>query len=103
MSPSLLAPLASSGAVASAIGLVGLLPGLAWFVWRFGPTLVRLTGFCSWCVAWACGTQGGYGYCVAFGLLGSLAWAGGTIWYEHRRGHWPSQLSVSLFARLLRR
>lgn len=33
----------------------------------------RLTGRCSWWVAWACGSQGGYGYCVAFALLGTLA------------------------------
>jgi hypothetical protein len=52
------------------IRVLGLLGAFAWIGWRFGPTLARLTGWCSWWVAWACGSQGGYGYCVAFVLLG---------------------------------
>ena len=65
--------------------------------------LARVTGWCSWWVAWACGSQGGHGHCVAFLLLGALAWGGGTIWYARRRGYWPSALSARLFARLLGR
>ena len=85
------------------IGVLGFLAVVAWIAWRFGPTLTRVTGWCSWWVAWACGSQGGYGYCVAFLLLGALAWGGGTIWYARRRGRWPSALSARLFARLLGR
>jgi hypothetical protein len=44
-----------------------------WVAWRFGPTLARIAGFCFWWLGWACGSQGGYGYCVAFVLLGVLA------------------------------
>jgi hypothetical protein len=96
-------PLASPGALASSIFVVGFLAVVAWVGWRFGPTLTRLTGWCSWCVAWACGSQGGYGYCAAFLLFGALAWAAGTIWYARRRGRWPSVVSAKLFARLRRR
>ena len=94
-------PLASPGPLAGVIGVLGFLAVVAWVGWRFGPTLARVTGWCSWWVAWACGSQGGYGYCAAFLVLGALAWGGGTIWYARRRGRWPSALSARLFARLL--
>jgi hypothetical protein len=96
-------PIASPGPLAGAIGVLGFLAVVAWVGWRFGPTLARVSGWCSWWVAWACGSQGGYGYCVAFLLLGALAWSGGTIWYARRRGRWPSALSARLFTRLLGR
>jgi hypothetical protein len=96
-------PVASPGPLAGVIGVVGFLAVVAWVAWRFGPTLTRLTGWCSWWVAWACGSQGGYGYCIAFLLLGALAWGAGTIWYARRCGHWPTALSARLFARLLGR
>jgi hypothetical protein len=96
-------PIASPGPLAGVIGVLGLLAVVAWVGWRFGPTLARVTGWCSWWVAWACGSQGGYGYCAAFLLLGALAWGGGTIWYAKRRGRWPSALSARLFTRLLGR
>jgi hypothetical protein len=76
---------------------------VVWVGWRFGPTLARLTGFSWWWVAWACGSQGGYGYFAVFLLLGTLVWAVGTIWYARRREHWPSALSARLFTRLLGR
>jgi hypothetical protein len=85
--------------LATAISILGLLAALAWLAWRFGPTLARLTGWCSWCVAWACGSQGGYVYGIAFLLLGTLAWGGGAIWYARRRDRWPSPVSAKLFAR----
>jgi hypothetical protein len=97
------APLASPGPLAGVIGVLGFLAVVAWTGWRFGPTLTRLTGWCSWWVAWACGSQGGYGYCAVFLALGTLAWGGGTIWYAKRRGRWPSALSARVFARLLGR
>jgi hypothetical protein len=96
-------PVASPGPLAGAIGVLGVLSAVLWVGWRFGPTLTRLTGCCCWWVAWACGTQGGYAYCVVFLLLGTLAWGGGTVWYARRRGRWPSPLGAKLFARLLRR
>ena len=101
MSSRLVLPVASAGPLAGVISVLGFLAGVAWVGWRFGPTLTRVTGWCSWCVAWACGSQGGYGYCIAFLLFGALAWGGGTIWYARRRGRWPSALSARLFARLL--
>jgi hypothetical protein len=91
------------GPLAGAISLLGLLGASVWIAWRFGPTLLRLTGFCSWCAAWACGSQGGYGYCVAFLLFGVVVWGSGTMWYARRRGCWPSRLSAKLFTRLLGR
>jgi hypothetical protein len=94
-------PLASPGPLAGVIGVLGFLAVVAWVAWRFGPTLTRVTGWCLWWVAWACGSQGGYGYCATFLVLGGLAWGGGTIWYARRRGRWPSALSARLFARLL--
>lgn len=88
---------------ASAISIVGLLAAFAWITWRFGPALLRLAGWSSWWVAWACGSEGGYGYCAAFVLLGAFAWAGGTMWYARCRGRWPSTLSARLFTRVLGR
>jgi hypothetical protein len=96
------APLATAPA-ASAITIVGLLAVVVWLAWRFGPTLMRLAGWCSWCVAWACGSQGGYGYCLAFLVLGTLAWSGGTVWCAKRRGRWPSAISERLLTRALGR
>lgn|GEM_PF-6733125 len=93
----------ATGPLAGIISVLGVLAAAAWLAWRFGPTLTRITGWCSWCVAWACGSQGGYDYCAAFLLLGTLAWGGGTLWYTRRRGRWPSPLSAKLFTRLLRR
>jgi hypothetical protein len=93
-------PLASAGPLAGVICVLGLLAAFAWVAWRFGPTLARVGGWCSWCVAWACGSQGGYGYCVAFAVFGVLAWGTGTVWYARRRGRWPSALSARLFRRL---
>ena len=75
-----------------------VLAAIAYLAWRFGPTIVRTTGWCSWWVAWACGSQGGYGYCIAFAIFGALVWGAGTVWYAHRRGHWPSALSARLLA-----
>ncbi len=95
--------IASPGPLAGVIGVFGFVAVVAWVGWRFGPTRTRVTGWCSWWVAWACGSQEGYGDCVAFLLLGALTWGGGTIWYARRRGRWPSVLSARLFARLLGR
>ncbi len=100
MSSDLTAPLATAP-LAGAISILGLLALTAWITWRFGPTLARVTGWCSWWVAWACGSQGGYGYCIAFLLFGALAWSTGTVWYAKRRGRRPSALSARLFTRLL--
>jgi hypothetical protein len=72
-----------------------------WIAWRFGPTLLRVTGWSWWWVAWVCGSQGGYGYCAAFLVLGTLAWSAGTVWYLRRRGRWPSALSRRLLTPVL--
>jgi hypothetical protein len=96
-------PIASAGPLAGAICVLGLLGVLAWVGWRFGPTLARVVGWCSWWMAWACGSQGGYAYCAAFAVIGLLAWGGGTVWYARRRGRWPSALSARLFTRVLSR
>jgi hypothetical protein len=92
---------ASPGPLAIVIGAIGLLAVLAWIVWRFGPTLLRVAGFCSLWVAWADGSQGGYAYCAAFLLLGAFAWGAGTHWYARRRGRWPSALSGQIMNRVL--
>jgi hypothetical protein len=89
--------------LAGAIGILGLLTASAWITWRFGPTLLRLTGWCSWWLAWACGSQGGYGYCAGFLALGLLAWGGGTVWFARRRGRWPSAISERLLDRVFGR
>jgi hypothetical protein len=99
--PYVAVPLASPGPLAGVVGVLGFLAAVAWVGWRFGPTLARVTGWCSWWAAWACGSQGGYAYCSAFLVLGALAWGGGTYWYAKRRGRWPSALSARLFAPLL--
>jgi hypothetical protein len=95
MAPTTVSPLAG------AICLVGVLAALVWVAWRFGPTLLRIAGFCSMWVAWACGSQSGYGYCAAFLVLGSLAWSGGTVWFAKRQGRWPSAVSGRLLTRVL--
>jgi hypothetical protein len=95
--------IASAGPLSGAIGLLGFLAVAAWLLWRFGPTLARVGGWCSLVVAWACGSQGGYGYCAFFAVVGVLAWGVGTVWYTRRRGYWPSALSARLFTRLLGR
>jgi hypothetical protein len=100
--PSLLVPLlAFAGPFADVIGVLGLLGAFVWVGWRFGPALARVSGWCSWWVAWACGSEGGYCYCVAFAVVGVLAWSTGTVWYARRRGRWPSALSERLLTRLL--
>ena len=96
-----MAPVAAVGPLAGAISLIGLVAVFAWIAWRFGPTLLRLAGWSWWWVAWVCGSQGGYGYCVAFVVLGTLAWGTGTVWYAKRRGRWPSAFSGRVLARLL--
>jgi hypothetical protein len=94
-------PIAFVGPLARVISLVGFLAVVAWVAWRFGPTLSRLAGWCSWCVAWACGSQGGYGYCAAFLALGTLTWGVGTVWYANRRRRWPSPISGRLLTHVL--
>jgi hypothetical protein len=89
--------------LAIGIGAIGALGVAAWLAWRLGPTLLRAAGFGLFWVAWACGSQGGYGYCAALLLIGLLAWSAGTSWYARRRGHWPSQVSATLVGRLLGR
>jgi len=101
MSPTPAIPIASAGPLACVICVLGLLGAIAWIGWRFGPTLARVSGWCSWWVAWAFGSRSGYGYCVAFAAFGVLAWGTGTVWYVRRRGRWPSTLSARLFTRLL--
>jgi hypothetical protein len=83
------------------ISILGLLAVFGWIAWRFGPTLLRVTGWSCWWVACACGSQGGYGYCVVFLMLGTLAWSAGTVWYASRRGRWPSALSQRLLTPVL--
>jgi hypothetical protein len=94
-------PAATAGPLGDVISIVGLLAVSAWVGWRFGPTLARVTGWGSWWLAWACGSQGGYGYCAAFVLLGVLVWGSGTLWYARRYGRWPSAVSARLLARPL--
>jgi hypothetical protein len=101
VSPHAAVPLASPGPLAAAISLIGLLALFAWIAWRFGPTLMRVSGWCSWCAAWACGSEGGYAYCVAFVVLGTVAWGAGTVWYARRRGRWPSTISRRLLGLVL--
>jgi hypothetical protein len=93
---------AHTGALASIIAIGGLVCLFAWVAWRFGPTLMRFCGLASWWAGWACGSQGGYGYMVFLVILGTLSWGIGTIWYQARRGRWPSLLSQRLFTRILR-
>jgi hypothetical protein len=78
-----------------------MLAAFSWIVWRFGPALLRIAGFCSLWVAWACGSQGGYGYFATLSVLGAVLWAVGTVWYTRRRGRWPSPLSERLLPRVL--
>jgi hypothetical protein len=92
---------ATGGSLADVICVLGPLVMAGWIAWRFGPALARVTGWASWWVAWASGSQGGYGYCALILVFGTLAWAAGTVWYARRRGRWPSSLSARLFAWLL--
>jgi hypothetical protein len=101
VSPRVAVPLASPSPLAGLISVFGLLAAFAWIAWRFGPTLLRITGWSSWWIAWACGSQGGYGYCFAFCSLGTLAWGAGTVWFARRRGRWPSPFSRRLLEPLL--
>jgi hypothetical protein len=94
-------PVASPGPLAGVISLFGLLAVFAWIAWRFGPTLLRVAGWSWWWLAWACGSQGGYWYCLAFLALGTLSWTAGTLWYARRRGRWPSALSRRLLEPVL--
>jgi hypothetical protein len=96
-----MAPVAAVGLLAGAISLIGSVAVFAWIVWRFGPMLLRIAGWSWLWVAWACGSQRGYGYCVAFLLMGMVAWGAGTVWYARRRGRWPSMLSGRVLTRLL--
>jgi hypothetical protein len=95
------AHLVLADALDGTIGILGLLAASTWIAWRFGATLLRVAGFCSLWVAWACGSEGGYGYCVGFVVLGMIAWGAGTAWYAKRRGRWPSALSERLLTGLL--
>ena len=101
--PPLDSRVASVGPLASVIGVLGLLAASAVIAWRFGPTLLRITGWCSCWAAWASGSQGGYGYGVAFFVLGTGAWSVGTVWYAKRRGRWPSAISERLLTRVFGR
>ena len=87
------------GALGAIIAVGGLLLLVAWLAWRFGPTLTRCCGIAAWWIAWACGSQGGYGYMIFFLLFGTAAWSVGTLWYHARRGYWPSRLSQRIFTR----
>jgi hypothetical protein len=101
--PFLAPPIAAAGPMAAAITILGFFAVAAWIAWRFGPTLARVSGWGSLWVAWACGSQGGYGYCAAFLIFGMLAWGGGTLWWARRRGYWPSAVSAKLFGHAARR
>ncbi|HEY7951492.1 MAG TPA: hypothetical protein VID70_00800 [Solirubrobacteraceae bacterium] len=94
-------PVASAGLLADVIGILGFLAVAAWFLWHVGPSLARVCGWGWWWVAWACGSQGGYWYCLAFLVFGTVTWGGGTLWWARRRGYWPSALSARLFERVL--
>lgn len=100
MSPDIILGNASAGGFAGLISVLGVLAAVAWVGWRFGPTLLRVSGWCSFWVAWAVGGEGGYGYCLAFLILGSVLWGGGTIWYGRRRGRWPSVVSRRILHRV---
>ena len=89
-----------TGLLASIVAISGLICLLVWGAWRFGPTITRYCGMASWWAAWACGSQGGYGYMVLLLVLGTGSWACGTVWYVKRRGHWPSPLSQRVFTRM---
>jgi hypothetical protein len=43
----------------------------------------------------------GFWYCVAFVVLGTLAWGAGTVWYTRRRAQWPSPFSRRLLEPVL--
>jgi hypothetical protein len=58
MSPRVLVAIAPPGALGGLISAVGVLGVFARLAWRFGATLLRVTGWCSWWGAWACGQRG---------------------------------------------
>jgi hypothetical protein len=58
MSSHLAALIATLGSLAGVISVLGLLAVGAWVAWRLGPTLTRVTGWCSWWVAWGTSTNG---------------------------------------------
>ncbi len=64
MSAQLAVRVAPPAALADLIFILGILATVAWIGWRFGPTLLRLSGWCSFSVAWATDAEGGYGYCA---------------------------------------
>jgi hypothetical protein len=83
------------------IAIAGVLLALAWVLWRFGPTLVRVFGLAWTWAGWMCAIAGGWTYAIGLIALGAITWGFGTAWYARRRGHWPSAISAHLFARLL--
>jgi hypothetical protein len=103
LSAQLAIQIASPKPLAGLVSALGMLAAFSWIVWHFGPTLLRTAGFCALWIAWACGSQGGFAYCVSFVVLGALAWGGGTVWYAKRRGRWPSTLSGRILSRALGR
>jgi hypothetical protein len=93
------APGGLPGGIAAAVAILGLVAVLAWASYRYGPTITRATGMAMWWTAWACGSEGAFGYMSVLLALGTSLWAGGTIWYARRRGHWPSPVSARLLGR----
>ena len=93
---------AHGGVLAALVGIAGAVAVAAWIIYRYGPTLARFAGIAFWWAAWACGSQGGFGYMAFLLILGTGLWAGGTIWYAKRRGYWPSRISARLLDRRLR-
>ena len=76
-------PIASPGPLAEVISVFGLLATFAWIAWRFGPTLLRVTGWSS--------------------RPGRSPWGAGTVLYAKRRGRWPSATSERVLTRVLGR
>jgi hypothetical protein len=83
-----------SSVLAALVSIIGVLAVVACVVYRYGPTLCRITGIAWWWAAWACGSQGGFGYMVILLLLGSATWATGAIWHSKRTGYWPSRIAA---------
>jgi hypothetical protein len=88
-----------SGALEKAVGIVGFLAVVAWFSYRHGPTIARLFGIAMWWAAWMCGGAGRFGYMAGLFVIGSAAWAWGTVWHARRYGYWPSRVSARLLGR----
>jgi hypothetical protein len=93
---------AHSGVIAAVVALGGIVALFSWIVYRHGPALARAAGIGLWWVGWACGSQGAIGYMAGLVVIGTILWAGGTLWYAKRRGHWPSPISARLLDRYLR-